>query len=153
MIGREYPMRTMFSTRPALSGEATRGHGLWDGLAQCQSESIGESNSMPGVHVPLSDLHELVHAPEGGGGAEHAYVVHSAHAKVGTTLNSDIAIDEGVKVSTELGNEVHVSTEMGDLVHGGGDLPRPCSPRDEVAQDVGVSVVVDSPTIREGPEM
>ncbi|KAI3823024.1 hypothetical protein L1987_10627 [Smallanthus sonchifolius] len=120
MIGREYPMRTVFSTRPALSGEATRGHGLWDWLAQCRSESVGESSSLPGVHVPLP--------------------------------NSDIAIDEGVQGSTELGNEVHVSTEMGDLVHGGGDLPRPSSPRDEVARDVGVSVMVDSPTIREGPE-
>ncbi|KAI3773237.1 hypothetical protein L1987_47761 [Smallanthus sonchifolius] len=66
MIGREYPMRTVFSTRPALSGEATRGHGLWDGLAQCRSESVGESSSMSGVHAPLPDVHELVHAPEGG---------------------------------------------------------------------------------------
>ncbi|KAI3786730.1 hypothetical protein L1987_40634 [Smallanthus sonchifolius] len=57
MIGSEYPLRKVFSTRPQLSGEATRGHGLWDGLAQCRSESSGESGSMPVVHVPLPDVH------------------------------------------------------------------------------------------------
>ncbi|KAI3677390.1 hypothetical protein L1987_87017 [Smallanthus sonchifolius] len=139
MIGRDYPMRTVFSPSPALSGEATRSHGLWDGLAQRRSKSIGESGSLPIVHVPLSDVHVHVHAPEEG--VEHGSDVHGTHAKVGTTLSSGIAIDEGVQVSTELGNGVHVSTEMGDLLHGGGDLPRPSSPMVEVAQDVGNGTV------------
>ncbi|KAI3814410.1 hypothetical protein L1987_19165 [Smallanthus sonchifolius] len=115
------------------SGVSVEWGGFGDGLAQRRSESIGESGSLPVVHVPLPDVHVHVHAPEEG--AEHGSDVHSAHAKVGTTLSSGIAVDEGVQVSTELGNGVHVSTKMGDLVHGGGDLPRPSSPMVEVAQE------------------
>ncbi|KAI3763237.1 hypothetical protein L1987_53690 [Smallanthus sonchifolius] len=139
MLGREYLRKTVFSPRPSLSGEATGGRGLWDGLAQRRSESIRESGSLPVVHGPLPDVHMHVHVP--GEGAEHGSAMHSAHAKVGTTLSSGIALDEGVQASTDLGNGVHVSTEMGKLVHGGGDLPMPSSSMVEVVQDVGENLI------------
>ncbi|KAI3745546.1 hypothetical protein L1987_58660 [Smallanthus sonchifolius] len=132
MLGREYLRKTVFSPRPTLSGEAMGGRGLWDGLAQRRSESIGESVSLSVVHVPLPDVH--VHVPEEGD--EHGSAVHSAHAKVGTTLSLGIALDEGVQASTELGNGVHVSTEMGNLLHG---VALGLNPSEEGATDDGLT--------------
>ncbi|KAI3783234.1 hypothetical protein L1987_42310 [Smallanthus sonchifolius] len=134
MLGREYPRKTVFSPRPMLSGEATEGRGLWDGLPQSRSESFGESISMPVAHGSSPDVGVHVHMPEDGD--EHGSAVHSVHAKEGTNLSSGVALDEGVQATTKVWNGMHASAEL----HGGGDLPMPKPLGVEVVQDVQVHV-------------
>ncbi|KAI3724753.1 hypothetical protein L1987_64518 [Smallanthus sonchifolius] len=134
MLDREYPRKMVFSPRPMLSGEATEGRGLWDGLPQSRSESVGESISMPVAHGSSPDVGVHVHVPEDGD--EHGSAVHSVHAKEGTNLSSGVALYEGVQATNKVWNGMHASAEL----HGGGDLPMPKPLGVEVVQDVQVHV-------------
>ncbi|KAI3815345.1 hypothetical protein L1987_15010 [Smallanthus sonchifolius] len=151
VVGLDPPRTRLFSPefKAMLSRDYPKTSTVFRPNAPPLIEPVHESCDLPGGVAQIEP--DVCMQPSDGIG--HGSDVLSPHAKVGTTLNSGFALDEGMQFSNELGKGMPVSHEMGDFVHGGSDLPKSSSLMVEAAKDVGIGDKVDPTILREGPEV